>query len=158
MAQGGLWARLKPGPRALKWLLRLWPTYAFAGIRVRSISPDYSYARVELKLGLLNRNYFGTAFGGSLYAMVDPMYALMLASKLAPAYVVWDKSASIRFLKPGRGRMVAEFRLSPERLEEIRQAAVRDGKHEPHFLIEIRDQQGTLIAEVEKVLYVRPVS
>ena len=41
-------------------------------------------------------------FGGSLYAMTDPFFALMVMHNLSSDYVVWDKSASIDFLAPAR--------------------------------------------------------
>ena len=34
---------------------------------------------------------------------VDPIYMLMLLKILGPEYIVWDKSANIRFRKPGKG-------------------------------------------------------
>lgn len=154
VAQGWL-SRLRPGPRTLKWFLRLWPTYAFAGIRVRHIAPDYSAARVDLRLGLLNRNFFGTAFGGSLYAMTDPFFALLMVGQLGPGYRVWDRAAQIRFLKPGTGVMTAQFLLPASEVERVRALAASGDKVEPVYTVDVRDAAGALIAVVEKTLYVR---
>lgn len=110
---------------------------------------------MEMKLRLWNRNYVGTHFGGSLYSMVDPFYMLMLIENLGPDYIIWDKAATIRFRRPGRGKVTASFRLSDAQIEEIRQRLETDEKMEPVFLAEIKDETGTVIAEVEKVLYVR---
>lgn len=154
MSQGWL-TRWRPGPKALRRLLNCWPTYFFAGIRVREINSDFSYARVELRRGLLNRNYFGTLFGGSLYAMTDPFYALMLTSQLGGRFVVWDKSASVRFIKPGTTHVSAEFRLSPEQVQTLRAQAMTEGKIEPEFQIRIIDQHGVIVAEVSKRVYIR---
>lgn len=156
-AQQGFLARLKPGPRLLKHLLRCWPTYWWAGIKVREISADWTRASVELKLGLLNRNFFGTAFGGSLYAMTDPFYALLMFSQLGEGYVVWDKAAQVQFIKPGRGRMTAEFVLPTAEVARVRALAdaSHDAKVEPEYCVEVRDQRGELIALVHKTLYVR---
>ena len=74
--------------KGMKW----WPPFLGAGIRVRSLSDDFRDAVVELKLGRLNRNYVGTHFGGSLYAMTDPFFAIMLMHNLGGDYLVWDKS------------------------------------------------------------------
>jgi hypothetical protein len=71
--------------------MNLWPPFRGAGVRVRHIAPDWREAHVELKFGLLNRNYVGTHFGGSLYAMTDPFYMLMLIHLLGPDYVVNHK-------------------------------------------------------------------
>ncbi len=108
-----------------------------------------------MKLRFWNRNYVGTHFGGSLYSMTDPFYMLMLIENLGRDYIVWDKSATIRFKKPGRGKMLASFRLSDEQIEGIRQALTGQEKVEPEFIVEVKDESGAVIAEVQKVLYVR---
>jgi acyl-coenzyme A thioesterase PaaI-like protein len=84
----------------------------------------------------------GVHFGGSLFAMTDPLYMIMVATNLGREYVVWDKAASIRYRKPGKGRVRAEFRLSEERLAEIRAALEEQGRYDARFLVEIRDDQG----------------
>jgi acyl-coenzyme A thioesterase PaaI-like protein len=141
----------------LKHLLGCWPTYWWAGIKVREISADWTLARVELKLGLLNRNFFGTAFGGSLYAMTDPFYALLMFGQLGDGYVVWDKAAQVQFIKPGRGRMTAEFVLPVAEVARVRALADAsdNAKVEPEYSVEVRDQRGELVARVHKTLYVR---
>jgi len=100
-------------------------------------------------------NFVGTHYGGSLYSMADPFYMLMLIENLGRDYIVWDKSASIRFRKPGKGKMLASFRLSEEQIEAIRQQLQTQEKVEPTFLVEIRDEAGELVAEVQKLLHVR---
>ena len=95
-------------PRLLRWGLNLWPPFRGAGIRVRHIAQDWSEARVELRAGPLKRNFVGTHYGGSLFSMTDPFYALMLMHRLGGQYLVWDQAASIDFIAPGRGRVVTE--------------------------------------------------
>ena len=135
--------------------MNFWPPLFGAGIRVRRVESDYSAIKVEMRLWFWNRNYVGTHFGGSLYAMTDPFYMLMLIERLGPEYIVWDKAASIHFKKPGRGRVSAEFRLSPEQVAAIKEAADTSKKTEPKFLVQVVDSAGDTIAEVEKTLYVR---
>jgi len=110
---------------------------------------------VEMKLRFWNKNYVGTHFGGSLYAMTDPFFMLMLLDNLGPEYLVWDKAATIRFKKPGRGKVRAEFRLSDEQVDEIRRAVAANGKAEPTFVVQVKDEAGEVVAEVEKVLWVK---
>ena len=100
-----------------------WPPFLGAGIRVAHLSDDFREAVVELKLGLLNRNYVGTHFGGSLYTMTDPFFMIMLLHNLGGDYLVWDKSGSIEYVAPGRGTVRARFALSAERIAEIRAQA-----------------------------------
>ena len=110
---------------------------------------------VEMKLRSWNRNYVGTHYGGSLYSMTDPFYMVMLMENLGRGYIVWDKAASIRFRKPAKGKVTAEFRLSDAQLDEIRDKLTTQEKYEPTFLIEVKDEAGEVVAEVQKVLHIR---
>ena len=83
---------------------------------------------VELRYTWFNKNLFGTHFGGSLYAMCDPFFVFILLFNLGKEYIVWDKSASIDFVKPGKGTMRAVFEISPERIDEIREEINQIGK------------------------------
>ncbi len=140
---------------ALRCGVNLWPPFLGMGIRVKHIAPDMKAIDVEMNLRWWNANYVGTHFGGSLYAMTDPFYMLMLMSTLGRDYIVWDKGATIRYRKPGVGKVRAEFRLTDAQLDDIRDKLKTLPKYEPVFTLEVRDEQGTVIAEVEKLLHVR---
>ena len=133
--------------------INIWPPFLGAGIRVHWRSSRV--VDVEMKLRPWNRNYVGTHYGGSLYSMTDPFYMLMLMENLGRDYIVWDKAASIRFRKPGRGKVQAEFRLSDAQLGEIRDKLAAQEKYEPTFLVEVKDETGEVVAEVQKILHVR---
>ncbi|HLX79566.1 MAG TPA: DUF4442 domain-containing protein [Burkholderiales bacterium] len=137
--------------RGMGW----WPPFLGAGIRVRSFADDFREAVVELKLGLFNRNYVGTHFGGSLYAMTDPFFMVMLLHNLGSDYLVWDKSGSIEYVAPGRGTVSAHFRLTEERIAEIKAQAAGGEKVLPEFAIDVVDEAGGTVARVRKILYVR---
>ena len=141
--------------RHMRWFLNLYPPFLGAGIHVTRLQADWKAIDVEMKLRFWNANYVGTHFGGSLYSMTDPFYMLMLIENLGREYIVWDKSAAIRFRKPGKGKMRAEFRLADGQIDEIRSKLQTQEKIEPVFLVEVRDESGALVAEVEKVLHVR---
>jgi hypothetical protein len=140
---------------ALRRGVNLWPPFLGAGIRVKNISSDMKSIDVEMKLRWWNANYVGTHFGGSLFAMTDPFYMLMLMANLGRDYIVWDKAASIRYRKPGYGTVRAEFRLTDAQLDDIREKLKTLPKYEPTFKAEVKDKEGTVIAEVEKLLHVR---
>ena len=140
---------------ALRRWINLWPPFLGAGIRVKHIAPDMKAADVEMKLRWWNANYVGTHFGGSLFAMTDAFYMLMLMHHLGESYVVWDKAATIRYRKPGRGTVRAEFRLSDSQIDDIREKLKTLPKYEPVLLVEVKDESGMVIAEVEKVLHFR---
>jgi len=140
---------------ALRRAVNFWPPFVGAGIRVMRVAPDMKAVDVEMKLRWWNANYVGTHFGGSLFAMTDAFYMLMLMANLGRDYIVWDKAASIRYRKPGKGTVRAEFRLTDGQLDDIREKLKTLPKYEPTFIVEVKDEQGTLIAEVEKLLHVR---
>jgi acyl-coenzyme A thioesterase PaaI-like protein len=140
-----------------EWLLKmmnLYPPFLGAGIRVRRGSDGRTFD-VRMRLTVFNRNYVGTHFGGSLYAMCDPFFMLILIPALGPEYVVWDKEATIRFRRPGRGTVHATFHVPPGRIEEIRRAVDKGGKVEPIFTAEVVGDDGSIVAEVQKVIHVR---
>jgi ribosomal protein S6 len=68
---------------------------------------------------------------------------------------VWDKSASIRFKRPGKGTVFARFRLSDQQIQEIKEALMLQEKVDRVFTVEVKDESGTIIAEVQKQLHVR---
>lgn len=135
--------------------LNFWPPYLGAGIRVTEIAPDYRRVCVEMRLRFWNKNYVGTHYGGSLYSMCDPFFMLILIENLGRDYIVWDKAASIRFKKPGKGRVRAEFSISNETIDEIKKTLQNGGKMERNFLAQVIDEQGDCVAEVDKLLYIR---
>jgi len=140
---------------ALRRAVNLWPPFLGAGIRVIHVAPDMKAINVEMKLRWWNANYVGTHFGGSLFAMTDAFYMLMLMANLGRDYIVWDKAASIRYRKPGRSKVRADFRLTDAQLDDIREELKTLPKYEPTFTVEVKDEEGTVIAEVEKLLYIR---
>ena len=145
-------------PKGREWILRvmsLYPPFIGAGVRVRRLPGDPPGFESRMKLRFWNANYYGSHYGGSLYTMCDPFFVLILASALGPGYAVWDKAATIRFRRPGRGTVGARFEIPREKVDEIRAAADRGEKLEPTFVAEVRDEKGDLVAEVEKVLSVR---
>jgi len=141
--------------RHLRQLINLWLPFLGAGIRVKRFDANWKAIDVEMKLRFWNSNFVGTHYGGSLYSMADPFYMLMLIENLGPDYIVWDKSAAIRFRKPGKGKVTASFRLSDEEIAGIRQQLETEDKLQPTFKVEVRDEENTVVAEVEKVLHVR---
>lgn len=139
----------------LKLLGNIWFPYLGAGITVDEISPDYLYIQVSMKMRWYNKNYVGTHFGGSLYAMTDPFYMLMLMNNLGRDYIVWDKAASIDFKKPGQGKVTAEFKMTADEIIDIKTKADRSEKYVFDKLVHITSAKGEVVATVNKTLYVR---
>lgn len=146
---------MKLRQKFLDKMINFYGPFLGAGVKLEKMSPDFREAFVSMKLTFYNKNYMGTQFGGSLYAMTDPWYMLMLIKNLGNDYIVWDKAATINFRKPGKGKVTAHFHLKEEHLEEIRATLVTQNKMDYIFKVEIKDTEGKLIAEVDKVLYIR---
>lgn len=142
-------------PAVFRLLLNLYPPYLGTGIVVRSIASDFRAITVQMKLRWYNRNYVNTHFGGSLYAMTDPFYMLMLLRILGSDYIVWDKSAHIEFVKPGRGTLTAQFTLDNQQIEAILRHTAGGDKYFPEFITDITNEAGQSVARVTQVLYVR---
>jgi acyl-coenzyme A thioesterase PaaI-like protein len=141
--------------RTLRRALNLWPPFLFAGIRVADIGDDFRHARVELRMRPWNRNYVGTHFGGSLFAMTDPFWMLLVMNAIGDGHIVWDRAAAIEFEKPGRGTVVAEFNIDDAVLDELRAATAGGDKVLRWFDTEIRDGDHEVVARVRKQLYLR---
>ena len=151
----GFMRNVKLSAGTLRLLMNLWPPFIGAGIHVERLAPDYREAVVRMRLGLLNRNYMGTHFGGSLFAMTDPFFALLVMHNLGRDYVVWDKASSIDYKLPGRGTVRARFRITTEQVEDILQATADGQKYEPTFAVDVVNRHGEVVATVEKTIYVR---
>lgn len=148
-------AKMAKRARKLQRRINFYPPYLGSAVRVTHISDDFLNVEVEMPLRFYNRNYVGTHFGGSLYSMCDPFYMLMLINILGPDYIVWDKAATIRFKRPGKGMMRAAFQLTDAQIAEIRAAAETQPKVEPQFQVLIKDSEGNVVAEIDKLLYVK---
>ncbi|WP_235689680.1 YiiD C-terminal domain-containing protein [Fulvivirga lutea] len=136
-------------------LINWWPPMLGTGISLKYISKDFSRFDVIMKLRWYNKNLVGIHYGGSLYSMCDPWYMFILTANLGKKYIVMDKSAAIRYKKPGKGTVKCTFQLSQERISEIRKEINEIGKNEYTFLCEILNSDGEVICEVDKTVYVR---
>ena len=142
-------------PKGLQRALNLYPPFLGAGIKVKHVADDFRRIDVEMKLRWYNRNYVGTHFGGSLCAMTDPFFMLMLINILGKDYVVWDQSSTIDFIAPGRGTVKASFSLSEQQISDIKMKTTNGEKYLPVFETDITNEHGEIVAKVRKKLYIR---
>lgn len=135
--------------------INFYPPLWAAGIRVSSYNEKFTRFEVELRSRWYNRNLFGTHFGGSLYSMCDPFYVFIITLNLGRNYIVWDKSASINFLKPAQGTIYAAFEISKERLARIQEEVDQLHKNTCHFDTKLIDENDQVVATARKEVYVR---
>ena len=139
----------------MRWGFNFFPAFRGTGARITYIAGDYREMHVELPLNWRTRNYVGTIFGGSLYGAVDPHYMIMLIKILGPGYTVWDKAATIRFRKPGRGKLFARFLLDETEIAMIRQLTETGQPIDRVYQVDLVDTAGVVHASVEKTVYIR---
>jgi len=142
-------------PKYLRLLINVYPPYWGTGITVKSISADYREVCVQMKMRWYNRNYVKTHFGGSLYAMTDPFFMLMLIHILGKEFVVWDKSAHIEFIKRSQGTVTARFVIKEEQIQNIIDNTSEGQKYLPEFSVDIENEAGERVARVLKTLYIK---
>ncbi|MBO9470798.1 DUF4442 domain-containing protein [Endozoicomonas sp. G2_2] len=142
-------------PAVLRRMMNVWPPFAASGIHVTHMASDWSRVRVELRLRPWNRNYMGTQFGGHLFKMCDPFWAIMALERMGREYIVWDAAGEIDFVAPGRETVHTEFVLDEATCDEMREATATGKKHLRWFENDIVTADGTVVARVRKQLYVR---
>lgn len=142
-------------PNLLKTIFNVYPPYLGAGIRVEKIDFTNHHIQVRMHLNKLNQNIVGTQFGGSLYSMTDPFMMILLMQALGSAYVVWDKSASIDFVKAGTSEVSVDFQIDDAEIDTIKTLA-SDGKAVfRDYDVKVLDRNGDVVATVKKTLYIR---
>jgi len=79
----------------------------------------------------------------------------MLRRTLGDGFTVWDKSAAIEFLEPGRDALYAEFALTDGEIETLREKLNPGESTDRDYLVSLVDESGTVHAACEKTVYVR---
>lgn len=123
--------------------------------KIITISEDLLKITVRIKLSYKNKNYVGSMFGGSMFSASDPIYMIQYMEILNHEYVVWDKSATIRFLKPAKENVYMDFVVLPGEIEQIKREVAENGKYTFYKTVQLTNKtKNTVFAEVEKELYV----
>ncbi len=143
-------------PSIIKWVLNIWPPFLFTGIKITQLSSDFKYCKVKLKNWPGTRNVNNSQFGGSLFSMTDPIYSLMLMGILGfDKYFIWDKAANIDFIKPGKGMVYIEFKITDADIELIEKYCANGEKYFPTFHNIVLDKEKNTVAKLERTLYIR---
>jgi acyl-coenzyme A thioesterase PaaI-like protein len=151
----GFYSKVALSPNVFRRVMNFWPPFWGTRIHIEEIASDWRYVRTRMKLSMRNKNYVGSHFGGGLFAMTDPFYMVALKNILGDAYLVWDKAATIDYVKPGRTTVYAEFRIGEDQLAEIYAKTADGEKFEPIYQVDVLDTDKQLVARVQKTLYIR---
>ena len=128
--------------------------YKNTGGKLIKVSDDLHYIKIQLLFNYKTRNYVGTIYGGHMYSSVDGIYVIQLIHILGDNYIVWDKSAKIKFKRPANKTLFADFKISDELIEQIKNDIVKDKKKDYNLFVNLTDVNGNIYAQVEKVIYI----
>ncbi len=140
--------------KLMRIAFNFFPAYRRTGARVYFLSEDWRDIHITLGLTWKTKNYVGSVFGGSIYGALDPMFMVQLINILGKNYVVWDKSATIKFLKPIKKNVFARFLITDEILEDIITKVKSDKKYSLDLITNFQDENGIIYAEVIKTIYI----
>lgn len=138
----------------IRFGLNLWPCLRRTGGKVIFLSEDFTKLTVRLSLNWKTRNVVGTIFGGSMYASTDPYFMLMLLKILGDDYVVWDKGCTIRFKRPAKETIYADFIVTPEMLQNVQNQVASNNEYDFTWTLQYKDKDGIVYSEFDKVIYV----
>jgi acyl-coenzyme A thioesterase PaaI-like protein len=63
--------------KTLKWIMRFYPPLLLQRIWVIGFDKGFKGVSVKISKSLLNRNYNGSIFGGTIFAAADPFYPVL---------------------------------------------------------------------------------
>ncbi len=136
-------------------LMNWYTMYFGTGGKIVFWAADSTKVHLRLRLNMWTYNYVGTIFGGSMFSASDPFYMVMLFRSLGSSFVVWDKSASIKFKKPARTTLFAKLEMTHQVLEEFKVRVKVHGHTTHDFLIQWMDNAGGVVhAEMQRHCYI----
>lgn len=132
----------------------LFPAYRRTGGRICFLSEDWEEVHVKLGKDWSTRNYVGSVFGGSIYGALDPIYMIQLLNILGEDYVVWDKAATIKFIRPVKDTVYAKFLIAEDLIQKIKQEVKSNKEYTVELSTAFVDEDDNVFSKVIKTLYV----
>jgi len=131
------------------------PMYRRSTGKVIFVSEDLSTIRIKIPLSWKNKNYVNSVFGGSMFSAVDPIPMVQLINLLDDSFVVWDKSAIIKFKRPAKEDLFAEFIFVDEEVTAIRNGVAKEKEIEIIKKTILTNKDGDKeFCTVEKTIYI----
>ena len=130
------------------------PMYRRTTGKVIHVSDDLYTVKIKIPLNWRNRNYVGTIFGGSMLSATDPIYMIQLMNILGEDYVVWDKAATIHYKRPARTTVFCDFIFTASEIETLKANVALNGETDIVKTPHITTEDGTVIAELSKTMYI----
>lgn len=139
--------------RMWRFGVNVWPCIWCTGSRVRFVSSDFKELHLTLTLNIRTRNRVGTVFGGSIYSSVDPYFMLMFMQILGKNFVVWDKAAAFKFVRPVSGPIKCRFLISDELVADVKHHIELRGEYTFDLPLHYEDNDGKVYATFTKTIY-----
>jgi hypothetical protein len=152
---------MKVSENTLKWIMRFYPPLLFQRIWVVSFRKDFRGVKVKVFQSILNKNYNGSIFGGTIFSAADPFYPVLFERVLNTSgrkLRIWSKSSKINFLKPALTSLTFSIILSDADMHLAINTLEADGKYEHSFLIEIYDDNSEVCASLVNEVYIRDLN
>lgn len=152
---------MRVSENTLKWGMRFYPPLFFQRIWVRKFHKDFYGVDVKIHRSLLNRNYNGSIFGGTIFSATDPFYAILfdqILQRRGYHTLIWLKSAQIDYKKPARKNLYFSITISPNEIHEAEEILNTVGKHVISFEFDLIDKDGMLCATVKNEVYIRNIN
>ena len=90
-----------------------------------------------------------------MFSAVDPIPMIQLIHLLGKDYVVWDKAATIRFKRPAREHLFADFTYTQDELKYIKSCVNEQNEIEIEKLTELKNKNGDIVySEILKTIYI----
>lgn len=139
--------------RWMRWAFNYWPCIWCSGGKVEFIASDFHELHVSLRLNIRTRNRVGTVFGGSIYSAIDPYYMLMFMEILGKQYVVWDKSATVKFVRPITSKVKCRFLITEDWVADVKRHIELRGEYTFDLPLHFEDEHGKVYAMFTKTIY-----
>lgn len=138
--------------------MRFYPPLLFQRVWVKKFHKDFRGVDVKIHRSLLNRNYNGSIFGGTIFSATDPFYAILfdqILQREGYKVLIWLKSTHIQYKKPARKNLGFSITIIPTQIEQAKIDLNEIGKHVVEFEFDLHDQEGLLCATVRNEVYIR---
>lgn len=138
-----------------KYGFNISPMYRRSTGKIIAVSDDLYNVKVKIPISYKNKNYVGSIFGGSLFSATDPIFMIQVMNILGDKYVVWDKSAEIKFKRPAKQDCYVDFILTKDDIQKIKERVVEENEIDLIKDIKITNKEGSVVyAEVSKTIYI----
>lgn len=123
------------------------------GLKAEQLEPGF----VRLRMPLAgNQNHIGTLYAGALFTLAEiPGGALFLTSFDVQRFYPLIKEMNLRFRRPASSDISVEAHLAAEEIERIQEEAERNGKADYRLELQLRDEDGEVVAETSALYQLR---